>query len=76
MSDQARSRVDKIKSSHGRSGLIMIRPGQIRSDNDKVWSGQDRSRQLRKISDQVRSGHVRLVNAMSGQATVRSVQVK
>jgi len=59
-----------------RPGQVMVRSIQVRSDNDKVWSDQDGSRQLSKISDQVRSYHDRLVNAISGQVTVRSDQVK
>jgi len=39
----------------------MVRPGQVRSDTVKLWSGQDRSRQLKKISDQVRLSKVRQV---------------
>jgi len=45
----------------------MVRPGQVRSDNVKMWSGQDRSRQLRKISGQVMSGQVRLNKVRSDQ---------
>jgi len=55
-----RSSSDHGRSGEVRRGQVMVRPNQVRSDNVKVWSGQDRSRQLGEIrSGQVRSCQVK-----------------
>jgi len=66
-------------SGHGRSGQVRpgrvkVRPCQVRSDNDKVWSGQDRSRQLRKVSGQVMSDQEK-VRPGKGQDNFKPGQV-